>query len=63
MSNLPINIKNTHQHSIKLDPCISEKAMSISSASSIEAIDEVEDDDEGWEVIQNPQIEAGIKIF
>jgi len=42
---------------------IEEKAMSISSASSIEAIDEVEEDDEGWEVIQNPQIEVERKFI
>ena len=38
--------------------------MSISSASSIEAIDEIEEeDDEGWEVIQNPQIEIERKFI
>ena len=38
--------------------------MSISSASSIEAIDEIEEEeDEGWEVIQNPQIEIERKFI
>jgi adenylate cyclase class IV len=38
--------------------------MSISSTSSIEAIDEIEEEgDEGWEVIQNPQIEIERKFI
>jgi len=43
---------------------VEEKALSMSTASSIEAIDEDEiDDDEGWEVIQNPQIEIERKFI
>jgi len=45
---------------------VEEKALSMSTSSSIEAINEedIEDpDDEGWEVIQNPQIEIERKFI
>jgi len=44
---------------------VEEKALSMSTSSSIEAIneDEIDDEDEGWEVIQNPQIEIERKFI